>query len=159
MTESNRFTCGGLSVVVQPEAVASMRALAAGAFPFETGGVLVGRYEGGDTAVVTSVLGPCPDAEHGLRGFWRGTEGLEQHLRALWDQGLYFLGEWHTHPAADPTPSDVDAATMRATAENPQAQCPEPILLIVGGVPGTASERWSATVYRRAGVSSRLNAA
>ena len=51
----------------------------------ETGGVLVGRYnEAHDTAIVTRVWGPPGDSVRRRTSFWRGTQGLQQQLDALW---------------------------------------------------------------------------
>jgi integrative and conjugative element protein (TIGR02256 family) len=123
-----------------------MREYAAAAFPLETGGALIGRYVDASTADVASVTGPCADARHEAYGFERGTAGLREVLDDAWERGLYYLGEWHTHPASDPSPSRDDLATMRRFAADPAMSCPEPLLLILGGRAGEASERWSATV-------------
>ena len=139
------FAGGGTRIRVAPAAAEEMRRLAAVAFPQEVAGVLVGRYVGGDLAEIVSVTGPTTDSTHGLTACERGSAGLTELLERLWDEGLYYLGEWHTHPAAPPTPSDTDTETMRGFARDPAVRCPEPILLILGGVAG--AEIWSASMF------------
>jgi integrative and conjugative element protein (TIGR02256 family) len=34
-------------------------------------------------------------------------------VKRQFDQGLHFVGEWHTHAEKDPTPSQVDLNSMR----------------------------------------------
>ena len=99
----------------------------------ETGGVLIGHYnETLDTAVVTQATGPPPDSERRRSTFYRGTQGLCELFRSLWPTEEYYLGEWHYHPGSSPEPSAADVKRMREIAESDAANCPEPILLVVG---------------------------
>ena len=101
--------------------------------PLETGGVLIGHYgETLDTAIVTRVTGPPPDSQRRRTAFYRGTQGLQELLRALWRKNEYYLGEWHYHPGGSPEPSSTDIRRMQEIAENDDARCPEPILLVAG---------------------------
>lgn len=115
--------------------------------PFETGGVLIGRYVAeNETALVTSVVTP-PDSRRGRAWFERGTRDLGSSLRALWarpaDRRDYYLGEWHSHPGGAALPSPTDLQQMQSIAQTESYQCPEPILLILGGDEG----RWVAAAY------------
>jgi integrative and conjugative element protein (TIGR02256 family) len=122
-------------------------------WPNETGGILVGRYsERRETAVVTR-LPPAPaDSVSGRARFVRGLHGLQGLIRRLWNQSLgvreYYLGEWHCHPGQAPVPSPQDQAQMRAIANDGKWQCPEPVLVIIGGSP-TAGWLIAARVYPR----------
>ena len=110
-----------------------MHTFCAAAHPLETGGILVGRYNcRHDTAIITTVGGPTADSTGKRTRFYRGAHGLQSTLDACWDQGEYYLGEWHYHPAGAPHPSYIDQRQMRGIAGDVLAQCPEPILIIVG---------------------------
>ena len=50
----------------------------------------------------------------------------------MWEQGLYYLGEWHYHPKASPLPSSTDVNQMFRFANSSDLKCPEPILVIFG---------------------------
>jgi integrative and conjugative element protein (TIGR02256 family) len=124
----------------------------------ETGGLLIGRYaEGLDLAVIRRVTGPPRDSRAGRTWFDRGIEGLQILLLQSWSgHGDYYLGEWHSHPGAVPVPSGRDNRQMKAFAQSREIECPEPILLIVGGDP---RRDWtiSACVYRRGDEPQEMN--
>jgi len=115
------------------------------ALPNETGGILIGRYgESFDTALVSEATPAPPDSRAGRTWFYRGTQGLSTLLDEAWQNGLYYLGEWHFHPLASPTPSDTDRRQLRDIAKDERYCCVEPLLLIVGGHP---HKRWLAGSY------------
>lgn len=116
----------------------------------ETGGIIVGCYtEARDCAVVTEVTGPPDDSRSGPTWFMRGIRGLQSYLNKLWrTKRHYYLGEWHFHPDARPTPSPVDKQQMRKIANSISSQSPEPILLIIGGDPA-AQYRVAVYVFPR----------
>jgi integrative and conjugative element protein (TIGR02256 family) len=103
------------------------------ALPNETGGILIGEYDGARvTAIVRSVTGPPRDSSATPTTFRRGTRGLNRLLRCAWRKRLYYIGEWHFHPEERPRASFPDTLQMRELACSEQMQCPEPLLLIVG---------------------------
>jgi integrative and conjugative element protein (TIGR02256 family) len=111
----------------------------------ETGGILVGSYNPTHDCAIVSGVTPAPnDSTSGTTWFHRGISGLQQLLNRLWRRREYYLGEWHFHPAATPTPSGVDWQQMRDIAASGSYRCPEPILLIVGGDPVGA---WQVRVF------------
>ena len=59
-----------------------------------------------------------------------------------------YLGEWHYHPNGSPAPSGTDIFSMHKISVDPAYQCPEPILVIIGGRP---PQQWqlSVSVVRR----------
>lgn len=112
----------------------------------ETGGILVGTYNDNlNTAQVTAALPAPDDSRAGKSWFYRGVRGLRRYLRQLWRaERAYYLGEWHFHPFSLPMPSPTDITQMAEIAEESSYQCPEPILLIIGGDP---SEAWTARAF------------
>lgn len=110
----------------------------------ETGGLLIGTYsESHNCAVVTLVCGPAPDSRAGPTWFHRGTRGVQRLLDRYWQRRAgFYLGEWHFHPFAAPIPSGTDYRSIRRIAHSELYNCPEPILLIVGGDPRGA---WTAS--------------
>jgi integrative and conjugative element protein (TIGR02256 family) len=114
--------------------------------PNETGGILVGFYTTAhDCAVVTTVSKPPSDSHSGRAYFVRGIRGLQRWVDYLWRKRRhYYLGEWHFHPHRAPIPSATDSQQMRKIAKAAAYQCPEPILVIVGGNP---PEEWAVKAY------------
>lgn len=114
--------------------------------PQETGGILVGYYTPEhDCAVITALGGPPEDSICGPRFFKRGTKGIHRWISQLWrKQKHFYLGEWHFHPGGTPVPSPDDREQMQILSKDKKLQCPEPILLIIGGNPKGA---WSVNAY------------
>ncbi len=113
----------------------------------ETGGILIGQYTGlGDRAIISEATGPPRDSIAGPTSFIRGIYGLQQRIDRAWRQQKYYLGEWHFHPLAPPVPSDRDRTQIMAFSSDPAYQCPEPILLVVGGDPAAGGEMAVAVV-------------
>ncbi len=78
----------------------------------EAGGILLGRHIlGCKDIVIDEVTCPAP-ADHRLRlSFHRSQVYHQQVIDERWriSRGTcQYLGEWHTHPEAFPTPSSVD---------------------------------------------------
>ena len=128
-----RSTDGRFRLVIADELVTKILEMCLASYPLETGGVLIGHYnETLDTAVATRATGPPPDSQRRRTAFYRGTQGLHELLRVLWSKKEYYLGEWHYHPGSSPEPSAADFKRLQEIAESDDANCPEPILLVVG---------------------------
>jgi integrative and conjugative element protein (TIGR02256 family) len=112
---------------------------------FETGGILIGVYdEKLSTAIVARVIGAPTDSRRGRNWFHRGVSGLQNLILMLWSREKhYYLGEWHYHPGGSPEASNVDIRQMKYISSSKGYQCPEPILLIIGGNPKST---WSIQV-------------
>lgn len=99
----------------------------------ETGGVLIGYYNSSrKKAIITDISSAPADSKSGQTWFVRGILGLNQMLAIKWQEGEYYLGEWHIHPKSSPTPSLTDIRQMKSIAKDNKYHCREPILLIVG---------------------------
>lgn len=105
--------------------------------PHETGGILTGFYtKAHDCAVVTAISRAPSDSQHARMHFIRGVRGLQRWIDYLWRRKHhYYLGEWHFHPDGFPYPSLTDAGQMRNIGKAADYQCPEPILMTIGGNP------------------------
>ena len=78
----------------------------------EAGGVLIGRYLcDSDDIVVDEVTEPMPADKRGRYFFHRAQQAHQQVIEQAWRAShgtRTYLGEWHTHPEAQPIPSGVD---------------------------------------------------
>ncbi|MET3880142.1 Mov34/MPN/PAD-1 family protein [Chitinophaga sp. OAE865] len=102
----------------------------------ETGGIIIGSYSlDRSCAIVSYVSGPPKDSKSGFNWFQRGKLGLQTLLNRQWEkeEQTYYLGEWHFHPFSSPDPSFQDKLAMSKISEAAEYNCPEPILLIIGG--------------------------
>ena len=131
---------GRFSMVIGHGLLNSIHRLCHESAPLETGGIIIGSYnEDGSTAWVTRIEGPPPDSKRERNRFYRGSRGLQRLLESLWQQGEHYLGEWHFHPAGHPKPSPHDIMQMKAIAEEREARCPQPILIVAGADGTTAT--------------------
>lgn len=102
--------------------------------PYETGGILIGKYSDDSlTAHISEISNSPNDSVKKKTIFKRGVKGLQKRLDALWKDSYYYLGEWHYHPNSLPTPSSSDIKQMVSLSQNKKLNCPEPILIIIGG--------------------------
>lgn len=122
----------------------------------ETGGILIGSYsEDSSKAMIVEATTRPTDSLAGRTTFQRGVRGLRPLLHARWKTGLYYVGEWHFHPGGSPEPSGDDFRSMISIAANPDYQCLEPVMIILGGDPA-GSYSLSASVFPRGDAPIRL---
>lgn len=126
--------------------VANLLQICRNAGQLETGGILVGYYTPEhDWAFVTDVSGPPSDSRAASTWFYRGIQALQDWLHHLWlRRTTFYLGEWHFHPNGTPDLSSLDIEQMNSIARSRKYQCPEPVLVVIGG-PALASMQ--ARVY------------
>jgi integrative and conjugative element protein (TIGR02256 family) len=115
----------------------AMREEAVRAFPFETGGVLLGywarEYE---EVVVTHATGPGPRAVHRMHSFVPDAEYQEAEVARLYEESgrvSTYLGDWHSHPLGTVSLSRRDRRTLRHIAGHREARAPVPIMAVIGG--------------------------
>lgn len=121
-------------VLIPDRLVENVRAIIKSSKGVETGGILVGHYaQDHSTAIVNHATRPPKDSKAGPTWFLRGIKGLQALLQKYWERKEYYLGEWHYHPDASPNPSMQDIRQMYQIANAKNYQCPEPVMLIIGG--------------------------
>lgn len=101
----------------------------------ETGGIITGYYSDNlMEAYLTDFYQPPKDSILGPASFVRGIHGLDTLLCNEWKKGKYYLGDWHLHPNSSPIASCQDRKQLILNSEDKDLHCPEPIMLIIGGV-------------------------
>ena len=110
----------------------------------EAGGVLLGHYiQNSDDVVVDAVTEPMPGDRRTRCSFYRAKARHQAAMEAAWQASggtCTYLGEWHTHPEADPTPSSTDTKGWRCRLREDQYE-DELFFLIVGT---TTVRMWSS---------------
>lgn len=100
----------------------------------EAGGILIGSYRGPHVEVVDCTL-PLPTDRRLPFLFERRDPGHQRVALSAWresERRRTFVGEWHTHPEATPTPSTVDLATWKRVMRS----TPEPLVFLILGREG-----------------------
>jgi proteasome lid subunit RPN8/RPN11 len=136
----------GLRVHVARTAIDTAHALAFQALPRETGGILLGHRVEGDVLVQRFL--EIRDARAGPAEYRRQHAPAEKALaRALANERddplLGYVGEWHSHPAAERS-SRRDLRELRLTAQG----TPHPIALIVLSRRGEDSWQFDTWIAR-----------
>lgn len=101
-------------------------------YPKEFGGFLMGHYSD-DRKTLFIVEHVLPTAfTHSSVSFERSTVGIEEAFLTLFDEkGVYYVGEWHSHPDGSTTFSGTDLNAMINTANWKTVQIVNPVLLIM----------------------------
>jgi integrative and conjugative element protein (TIGR02256 family) len=97
----------------------------------ESGGMLFARIENKDIFIVEAT----PPQKQDIRsrfGFTISKAEAQAKIDTKHAAGLHYLGEWHTHPEAVPTPSRRDEATMSSRVRQSSHQLNGFIFAIVG---------------------------
>ena len=78
----------------------------------EAGGVLLGQRRGRHLEV-TYATSPFPTDSRKRTAFIREPDGHQEEASRRWQLSkgrVGYVGEWHTHPERQPTPSSIDVA-------------------------------------------------
>ena len=123
------------------------------AHPMETGGLLVGYRGPNETAVVTRIVGPGPNATHCAGSFEPDYDYQEAALKRTYLESAgveRYLGDWHTHPDGRAKLSSKDVAVLQRIAGHAEAGTSNPLMVVIA-MDGTCSvaawryerRRWS----------------
>jgi integrative and conjugative element protein (TIGR02256 family) len=97
----------------------------------EAGGQLFARIEGSHWTILRAT-GPRKSDWRTRFGF-RPNRNLERkEIRALFSEGLHYVGDWHTHPQDEPRPSNEDLQSMQDMVKKSQHELPGFLMMIVG---------------------------
>jgi integrative and conjugative element protein (TIGR02256 family) len=98
----------------------------------ETGGVLLGDFTADGSARVPVAGGPGPAAVHRPAYFLRDLQHAQRLAAEVFaDTGSEWIGEWHTHPGADPIPSTRDLNTYLGFLADPELRLDAFVTIIV----------------------------
>lgn len=119
----------------------------------EWGGVLLGDDEGFEAVnvianrgiTVLRAINAPPDSFASPSDFVRGQLGLNELLNFEAEQGRFYVGEFHSHPSGDLTPSIHDQKAMIGIGNDPGYHQHTPILVIFD----QAGTRFSPYAYQR----------
>ena len=123
-------------------------------YPKECGGILIGTYdkslkEARIKSIFSSKDNVCESAS-----LLREAKRANIFLKLTWKLSCgdkYLIGEWHSHPNGNNTPSSIDDNAMYKTAMGEECECSRPILIILNG---NKSQGWKAEriwVYTKEG--------
>ena len=117
------MTRAPLRVEVHPDATEVIAVAAQAAHPRETGGVLLGWWDGDNVVVRRAVEVPDPQASttSWTRNQATSQAAMDTALDQHQDPWLGYVGDWHSHPAACAASSQDLASIRRASRQYTEA--------------------------------------
>jgi len=97
----------------------------------ESGGQLFGEFAN-DVVTVTVATTPSPKDQRSRFRFTRSRTTEQAEIDHEFSNGLHYIGDWHTHPEFNPTPSQTDRSGARRLFKTSRHQLPNFLLVIVG---------------------------
>jgi integrative and conjugative element protein (TIGR02256 family) len=97
----------------------------------EAGGQLFARFEDG-RIIVAKATGPRPSDRRGRTSYHPDKLAERREIVERHRIGLHFVGDWHTHPEMQPTPSAADLQSIADCVRLSSHQLTGFILLVVG---------------------------
>jgi len=86
----------------------------------------------GSFLIVSLATGVHPTAQRTRTSFRPQPTQQQREIEELFVSGYHYVGEWHTHPERQPTPSVADSRAMRNLFLNSEHQLVTMLLVIVG---------------------------
>lgn len=122
----------GLKIFIKDDLFYSLSKKAEAGCPNESGGLLVGKYSTDHkTVIVTKAITPTQETTTPT-SYTRKTDGMEAIWKKLYEEGLQYVGEWHSHPNGSPQYSTEDLNAMRGIYADEDVTISKPLLLILG---------------------------
>lgn len=100
----------------------------------ESGGVLLGYIYGDHDRIVKTSNPSVYDSWSPLT-FNRSKDYAQKQINRCWQKSggyMNYLGEWHTHPEKNPTPSSQDKSMIKDIVKHNKMQIDYAYLIIVG---------------------------
>lgn len=98
----------------------------------EAGGQLFWKYADDGHILVGAITGPRPTDKRTRTGYKADHKQEQFEIDHYYDEGLYLLGDWHTHPEPVASPSSLDIAAIRQIYRSSKNPGPGFLLAIVG---------------------------
>lgn len=102
----------------------------------EAGGILLGkRYQAREEYIVSDISEPDKRDIRSRFAFVRNKCSAQRIINQLWAESngiINYLGEWHTHPEYNPTPSQVDKKLIKQIIYDHSNVFVKVFLIIVG---------------------------
>lgn len=100
----------------------------------EAGGQLFARFAG-NTIWIERATGPRPSDQRGFTIFVPNRLAERREIKRLFKKGLHYVGDWHTHPEAQPHPSQIDIESVCDMFQKSRHELAHFVMVVVGSDP------------------------
>lgn len=97
----------------------------------EAGGQLFARF-GEQMIRIERATGPRPTDRRGRRTFVPNRLAERREIKRMFKKELYYVGDWHTHPEPQPTPSGTDISSVKDMFRKSRHGLASFVIVIVG---------------------------
>jgi len=97
----------------------------------EFGGQLFARFNGKEI-VVEQATGLRKNDKRGRFYFLPSRKSEQKEIDSVFEDGLHFIGDWHTHPQNNPLPSQDDLTSMGDAFKHSKHELQGFVMVIVG---------------------------
>ncbi|WP_296075721.1 Mov34/MPN/PAD-1 family protein [uncultured Agrobacterium sp.] len=126
------YQFGDLRVDLMPSALSTMLAhQQKGFLRKEAGGQMFATLSEAHWRIEV-VTGPRRGDRRGAYHFWPDRHAEQEEINRYYEQGLEFVGDWHTHPQNIPRPSAQDFTSTESILRESQHSLPGILMCIVG---------------------------
>ena len=140
-----------MQLLLSPKVMKRLRRELKRAGSMEIGGLLLGEHVREDIFRVVEITAQHDGGSH--VGFMRFPQQHNEQLQSFFCRTgqnytrFNYLGEWHSHPCFEPTPSTMDLQTMQSMASDPAVGA-NFLVLIVARLANDHGLECSATVFQ-----------
>lgn len=121
-----------LRIVISSNLMAQIVNLAFQNDNLEHGGFLIGKYPETNKALIEMIASPYKE-ENDQFCYTRFTDGMKEFWDDLYDKtGMFYLGEWHSHPNVSSLYSNTDRRAMIEISQSDTVRIKYPIFMIIG---------------------------
>ncbi|MBY5705803.1 hypothetical protein HFO38_24320 [Rhizobium leguminosarum] len=132
LMSSMHYDFGDRSVEILPEAISTMlRHRQRRFYSQESGGQMFAKLSPNHWRIEVAT-GPRRGDRRGRFHFWPDRRAEQDEINRFYDQGLEFVGDWHSHPEDTPRPSRNDIHSMDNIVRESVHSLPGILMVIVG---------------------------
>ncbi|GGZ56505.1 Mov34/MPN/PAD-1 family protein [Mesonia mobilis] len=119
-------------LVISIDVLNKISNLARKKYPKEFGGFLLGNYSNDFNELFLEKAIEPKVYKSSSMSFERDIDGLDKYFKEVYNkQGIYYVGEWHTHPDGSIKYSSTDLKTMKNIVDCKSVKILNPILSII----------------------------
>lgn len=100
----------------------------------EAGGQLFAHFNSKEV-IISKATGLRENDKRGRFFFWPNRKKENSEVKALFQKGFHYVGDWHTHPEPVPTPSDTDLKNISECYNKSKHNLQYFIMVVVGTAP------------------------
>ena len=124
-----------LKITIKPEVLSDLKRYYYSNTKYETGGILLGKFNRNNRIIEIVEAYELKTNFFSRILYQRNTRKAQKIINKRWfetDGVINYVGEWHTHPCMQVSPSDTDIHSLKEITAKVKDSLPGTLLIIVG---------------------------